>query len=506
MAINQPPPPPLKADIENLVFTHKSLFGKPASIIDDSEDPQDWERVAFLGEGILLAAMSRVLYYAYPRRRTSALKPTRTGLLSKESLAAITDSYRFMEKLKCLEPSRPNIARSLDNRAALAESFVGGLALQYGMDQARKWAERMLAWKHDLPVPISDEERLGIGGSTGGKDVVMRDVGDDTGTPPEKVPVGAMAAAPPPPAAPPPVTSFPPHTARFGQPVHTMPPRPDLAQIQPPQELQKPIMPFQIPVQEPMYNPSGYQGVGLGVHSEMAATVAAAAATATKPTAYTASSFYPISSFQTPPQPVPFKQSPPAPTTISPPHPTSEYKNYPPAQPNFFDSISYQQAPPTPAPQPQPQPQPPTKYVPAWNPQVPGANLFQYDAPSPIGPTAVPNKTTGGLPTKSLGSSTYTPPPSQPPLAGFVTVAKLNEQAQKRCQRLQWNFSSEGQGQYITWTAQLLVRGDLVAEGRGQSKQIAKERAAQEAIERLGWKVSESWPGRNGMPAVDAFG
>lgn len=56
------------------MFTHKSLFGKPASMVDDVEDPQDWERVAFLGEGILLAAMSSVLYYAYPRRRTSALK------------------------------------------------------------------------------------------------------------------------------------------------------------------------------------------------------------------------------------------------------------------------------------------------------------------------------------------------------------------------------------------------------------------------------------------------
>ncbi|KAG8916908.1 hypothetical protein FRC00_014257, partial [Tulasnella sp. 408] len=385
--------------------------------------------------------------------------PTRTGLLSKESLAAITDSYRFMEKLKCLEPSRPNIARSLDNRAALAESFVGGLALQYGMDQARKWAERMLAWKHDLPVPISDEERLGIGGGTivgGGKDVVMKDIGDDACTPPEKVPVGAMAAAPPPPAAPPPVMQFHPPTTRFVQPVHTMPPRPDPAPIQPPQEFQKPIMQFQIPVQEPMYNPGGYQGVG--VHPEMAATTAAA--TATKPTPFNASSFYPISSYQAPPQPVPFKQSPPAPTTISPPHQTTEYKNYAPAQPDFFELINWQQAPPAPAPapapQPQPQPQPPTKFVPSWNPQVPGANLFPYDAPSPNAPTAVPNMAKGGLPTKGLGSSTYTPPPSQPPLAGFVTVAKLNEQAQKRCQRLEWKFTSEGQGQYITWTAQLL--------------------------------------------------
>ncbi|KIO33858.1 hypothetical protein M407DRAFT_17459 [Tulasnella calospora MUT 4182] len=463
MAINQPPPPPLRTDIEKLVFTHKSLFGKPASIIDDSEDPQDWERVAFLGEGILLAAMSRVLYYAYPRRRTSALKPTRTGLLSKESLAAITDSYRFMEKLKCLEPSRPNIARSLDNRAALAESFIGGLALQYGMDQARKWAEQMLAWKHGLPVPKRDEERLGIGGSgmtSEGKDVAMKDVGGDAGmTKGHQVPIAAMAAYPTPPAAPPPVISSPPPpTARFAQPVQ-IPPRPEYAQIKPPQEVPKPIMDWDIPVQEPIYNPGMYQP--MTVHQEVAAT-AAAAATPTKPTTYNAGSFYPISSYQSPPQPAPHKHTPAsqqAPPTIQPPLQPTEYKNYsnPPVQTHFFDTISSQQSPP------QPQFQPPTKHVPAWNPQVPGANLFSYEAPSPIGPTAVPNKAKGSPPTKGVGSSTPLPPL---PTTGFVTVAKLNEQAQKRCQRLQWTFDSQGQGQYIAWTARLyggcLLSLDLV--------------------------------------------
>ena len=58
----------------SLVFTHKSLFGKPSNLVEDVELPQDWERVSFLGEGILHMATSNLLYLAYPKHRTSFLK------------------------------------------------------------------------------------------------------------------------------------------------------------------------------------------------------------------------------------------------------------------------------------------------------------------------------------------------------------------------------------------------------------------------------------------------
>ncbi|KIO33857.1 hypothetical protein M407DRAFT_17458 [Tulasnella calospora MUT 4182] len=314
MAIKQPPPPPLQADVENLVFSHKSLLGKPASTTDYSEDPQDWERMAFLGEGILLAAMSKVLYYAYPRRRTNALNPTRTGFLTKEELASITDSYRFMDRLKCLEPSRPAIARSLDNRASLAESFVGGLALQYGMDEAGKWAEQMLAWKHGLPIPLSDEERFGIGGGimvNDGKEVVLKDVSSDSGsdgTTKGERPVAAMVVHPPTSAAPLRGVSPSLPTTHSIQPAHPITPRLEHVQIKPAKEVPNPIMEFQIPVQEPTYNPGTYQAGAV-----LPEVVTTAAGTATGPTIYNASSFYPISSSQPTAQPVPDTEPPSSP-------------------------------------------------------------------------------------------------------------------------------------------------------------------------------------------------
>ncbi|KAG9010797.1 hypothetical protein FRB90_007641 [Tulasnella sp. 427] len=405
--VSRPPAPPLKKEIESLVYTHKSLFGKPANMQEDYEDPQDWERVAFLGEGILLAAMSRVLYHAHPRHRTSWLKPHRTRLLSKESLASITDEYGFMVKLKCLEPSRQNIARSLDNRAALAESFVGGVALEYGMEKARLWAEEMLAWKHELPVPVSDEERLGLSGSGEKvvKDVVMQDgSGGDVGIMKGSVPVGAMAAPPPVsmypaatpapyvPSSPPP----PPPLPRFAQPLHTtIPPRPEYAQIAPPQEVPKPVMePYHIAVQQPTFDP--FQVSAPTVTPELAA-------------GYGGSFFYPHSSFRSlPPQPQP---QPPPPAPVD----QTNWNKYPapPTQTTFYEPIkpSPPQAPPF---------QPPEKYIPTWGPQAIGPTSLPTGGPETSGPTVPPTKEKGfSSPTKGSSGTAGLQPLPQPTLTGF---------------------------------------------------------------------------------------
>lgn len=67
-------------------------------------------------------------------------------------------------------------------------------------------------------------------------------------------------------------------------------------------------MEFQIPVQEPTYNPGTYQAGAV-----LPEVVTTAAGTATGPTIYNASSFYPISSSQPTAQPVPDTEPPSSP-------------------------------------------------------------------------------------------------------------------------------------------------------------------------------------------------
>ncbi|KIO33856.1 hypothetical protein M407DRAFT_17457 [Tulasnella calospora MUT 4182] len=366
MTTVQPPPPPLQKEIEDLVFTHKSLFPKLTSVVDDAEDPKDWDRVAFLGDGILLAAMSRVLYYAHPRRRTTALKPNRTQLLSKESLAAITDAYGFTERMRCLEPNRPQIATSLDTRAALTESFVGGLALQYGIGAATQWAAQMLAWKHGLPVPQSDEQRLG-----------------------QVFVAGTMPASPSPPRTVASPTPTPGPGPVYPRPGRSAAPRPEHPQIRPPQEAPPPVPEYTAPYQQHVYaHQSMYQGgasypqmTGLGA--------------ATPPTNYNPGPSYPHHPSRPLPQPGLYMQAPSSPpTAASVPQQAPQqvdYRNFgynrQQAPPAFSESVSYQQPPPQAA-VPQPQFQMAAENIRAWSPQVPGVDSIPYGAPSPSGPRA----------------------------------------------------------------------------------------------------------------------
>ncbi|KAG9047545.1 hypothetical protein FS837_002008 [Tulasnella sp. UAMH 9824] len=369
MTTHQPPPLPLQPAIETLVFTHKSLFPREKTLIDDAEDPKDWERVAFLGEGILVAAMSRVLYYAYPKRRTNALKPMRTQMLSKDTLASITDAYRFTDRMKCLEANRQHIAMSLDTRAALAESFVGGLVLQYGVAVATQWAAEMLAWKHELPVPPSDEQRLGqrfVAGAV------------QTPSPPPAAPPMAVSPAPPPGPGP---TYF-----RSAQ---STAPHPGHPQMRPLQNAPIPVADYEAPYPQYVYgHQSMYQGGAS--YPPMPGLVAATPPT----TNYNPAPAYPHPSASRPlPQP-PYMQgssSPPSATPFpqqSPQQVDYSYSSPSAAPPSFADSMRYQQ-PPLQAAASQHQFQAPMKTIPVWGPQVPGAVAIPYGAPSPSRPKAI---------------------------------------------------------------------------------------------------------------------
>ncbi|KAG9021432.1 hypothetical protein FS837_007273 [Tulasnella sp. UAMH 9824] len=371
MTTPPPPPLPLRDEIEKLVFTHKSLYPKPTNVIDDIEDPKDWERIAFLGEGILLAAASRVLYYAYPKRRTNSLNPTRTQMIGKEALASTTDAYRFTDRMKCLEANRAGIAMSTDTRAALAESFVGGLALEYGVGVATKWAAEVLAWKHGLPVPPTDEQRLGQAFVTGAV---------PTSSPPPASHPAAVSPAPPPGPGP-----------AYVRPARSIAPRPEHPQIRPPQEVPVPATEYDPPYPQYAYaHQPTFQGASS--YPQMPGMIMA-----TLPTTYNPAPVYPRPSARPQPQVVPYTQAPSSPPAAAQfPQQAAQqvdYRNFgqnspPTAPPSFAESVGYQQPPPQAA-APQPQLQAATNNIPVWGPQVPGAGAIPYGAPSPSGPRAI---------------------------------------------------------------------------------------------------------------------
>ncbi|KAG8943091.1 hypothetical protein FRC00_011368, partial [Tulasnella sp. 408] len=296
--------------------------------------------------------------------------PIRTQMLAKDALASITDAYRFMDKMKCLEANRPGIATSMDTRAALAESFVGGLALQYGAGVATQWAAEVLAWKHELAVPPSDEQRLG-----------------------QRLVAGAAPRSPPPPAshpaaispAPPPGPG--PNSVRSAR---STAPRAEHPQVRPPQEVPIPATEYDPPYPQYMYGrQSTYQGAP--PYPQMPGMIAA-----TTPTTYNVAPAYRPSARPLP-QPVPYMQAPSSPPAAAQfPQQAAQqvdYRNFghngpPGAPPSFAESVSYQQSPPQAA-VPQPQFQAVANNIPVWGPQVPGAGAILRGASSPSGPRAI---------------------------------------------------------------------------------------------------------------------
>lgn len=71
-----PPLPPLQQRILDLARTHKSHDFRPVGggAQDADGEPRDWDRLAFLGEGVLFSTTSNLLYKVLPRKKSSFLK------------------------------------------------------------------------------------------------------------------------------------------------------------------------------------------------------------------------------------------------------------------------------------------------------------------------------------------------------------------------------------------------------------------------------------------------
>ncbi|KAI9445350.1 hypothetical protein H4582DRAFT_1806457 [Lactarius indigo] len=123
-----------------------------------------------------------------------------------------------------------------------------------------------------------------------------------------------------------------------------------------------------------------------------------------------------------------------------------------------------------------------------------------------IGPLLIPDFS----PTQSgpfPGATANPPPPAygapplphSPPAQGVPKPSVLslfNELAMQRGLRVEWNASQSGPGHSLTWVVHCLVNGVMKGEGVGKSKQKAKDDAAQQAFQAMGWATAASGPYR----------
>jgi len=91
------------------------------------------------------------------------------------------------------------------------------------------------------------------------------------------------------------------------------------------------------------------------------------------------------------------------------------------------------------------------------------------------------------------------PPPNTPPpplpnntVSSGVLLAQFNQTAAQRGLKVEWNAAQSGPGHALTWNIDCIVNGITKGTGAGKNKQQAKEEAARQASQAMGWASGAS--------------
>ncbi|KAI9513072.1 ribonuclease III domain-containing protein [Russula earlei] len=106
-----------------------------------------------------------------------------------------------------------------------------------------------------------------------------------------------------------------------------------------------------------------------------------------------------------------------------------------------------------------------------------------------IDPDYDPNSTSSGLSTEAHTGNP--PPPANPPPplpdGNSFGLATFNEKAMHRGVKVEWGATPSGPPHALTWSVECIVNGISKGTGTGKNKQQAKEMAARQAYQAMGW-------------------
>ncbi len=125
---------------------HRSVMRAQAERPEESN-----ERLEFLGDAVLGLAVARYLYKAFPERDEGFLTRIRSRLVNGEALADFARALGLSAYIEMSENMEQGGGR--DNPSILADAFeaiLGAVYLDYGLDVAGRFVDRMLDTFVDL--------------------------------------------------------------------------------------------------------------------------------------------------------------------------------------------------------------------------------------------------------------------------------------------------------------------------------------------------------------------
>ncbi|KAF9270035.1 hypothetical protein L218DRAFT_952228 [Marasmius fiardii PR-910] len=130
-----PPLPKISGECLLQVYTHKSLR---RSEDVSPEEFEDSERLSVLGERVLSAAVTLLLFRRRPMKSREEIELSTKDILSSSQLDKWVTAYKLREKVRCTQESFKKL-RTPEETRLLFYAFAGGLYVGSGLDVLCNW-------------------------------------------------------------------------------------------------------------------------------------------------------------------------------------------------------------------------------------------------------------------------------------------------------------------------------------------------------------------------------
>ncbi|KZT35636.1 ribonuclease III, partial [Sistotremastrum suecicum HHB10207 ss-3] len=137
-------PPIRNIEIEDAVFTHRSLNGVPNSARAYLAGEIDNERLSFLGSSVLEFLIGLLVHDGNPSDRKGPLTDKRASLLHHLQLAQWAVEYGLHSRVRASPSSILAVQNSTKMQAQVFQAYVGGLFKDIGLKGVVQWLQALM--------------------------------------------------------------------------------------------------------------------------------------------------------------------------------------------------------------------------------------------------------------------------------------------------------------------------------------------------------------------------
>lgn len=136
-------------ELKGKVYTHRS-FSNQFTFTSYTDELQHNERLEFLGDSMLNYAVTRTIYFRFPRLREGKLSEIRSSLVCNKSLQEYGRLYNMDKDLRLSSGAERDDVRQLDKIIAdCFEAYLGAVDLGSGEETVKAFVKALIGPKLD---------------------------------------------------------------------------------------------------------------------------------------------------------------------------------------------------------------------------------------------------------------------------------------------------------------------------------------------------------------------